>query len=110
MAEIIQPFIPGDWRRLVAVTATSQNLALPELRGDECLMFTNTGTVDIAIEFFGPGGGAGEALNSTNACGLVVLARSQVTYTPPPGVRSFIALILMTGSAASMQIVKGLGT
>lgn len=107
MAMIIQPFIPGLWRKWLTVTGTSQNIALPPLQGDEGILVTNMGNGDIALEFVDTGGGA--ALATGDAAGIVILARSSVAISPPPSALGFLAVILVSGPTSIVQLVEGRG-
>ena len=105
MAALIQPFIPGPWRKWLAVTATSQNIALPAMGADECLLITNMGTTDVAIEFVSTD--EGEALATTDAAGIVIMARSSSVISRPETSPGFLAAIGLAAGPVTVQIIRG---
>jgi hypothetical protein len=105
MAGLIQPFIPGLWRKWLTVTGTSQNIALPAMKSDECLLITNMGTTDVAIEFVSTG--AGVAVASGDTAGIVVMARACSPLSRPETSPGFLAIIGLAAGPVTVQIIQG---
>lgn len=98
----VLPFMPGPDSGDIAVTQTTQAVALPDA-GGETHRFLNYGSSPFAFRF-----GSSAAVTVTYSTGTVVPTGAAEVFTAPKGL-THVAIICNTGLTTTARITSGNG-